>query len=210
MTDFIDTYRPLPPLSPADKIYIRSNFHTLEELCLSRPNKPADYRSQIRAALLPLPTYAVDGIEMYPADFFVFPDSVGCLRDQLKKQFFARYQRMAESYGQQIPEAQIGEEFASYLSGEYGVCLHWVTPETIFLKGLAMGKIDELLSGPTAGNTEWSAALRSRINRLDAMEREFAPCDTARFGSLPSRVRYIDNVMAKYPDCFTAPPLPEG
>jgi Family of unknown function (DUF6058) len=210
MTDFIDTYRPLPPLSPADKIYIRSNFHTLEELCLSRPNKPADYRSQIRAALLPLPTYAVDGIEMYPADFFVFPDSVGCLGDQLKKQFFARYQRMAESYGQQIPEGQIGEEFASYLSGEYGVCLRWVTPETIFLKGLAMGKIDELLSEPNAGHTEWSAALRSWINRLDAMEREFAPCDTARFGSLPSRVRYIDNVMAKYPDCFTAPAIPEG
>jgi hypothetical protein len=210
MTDFIDTYRPLPPLSPADKIYIRSNFHPLEELCLGRPNKPADYRSQIRAGLLPLPTYAVDGIEMYPVDFFVFPDSVGSLGDQLKKQFFVQYQRMAESYGQQIPEAQIREEFASYLSGEYGVCLRWVTPETIFLKGLAMGKIDELLSEPNPGNTEWSAALRSWINRLDAMEREFAPCDTARFGSLPSRVRYIDNVRAKYPDCFTAPPIPEG
>ena len=205
MTDFIDTYRPLPPLTPADKIYIRSNFHTLEDLCLSRPNKPADYRSQIRAGLLPLPTYAVDGIEMYPADFFVFPDSVGSLADQLEKQFFAQYQRMAESYGQQIPEAQIREEFASYLSGEYGVCLRWVTPETIFLKGLTMGKVDELLSEPNPGNTEWSAALGSWINRLDAMEREFAPCDTARFGSLPSRVRYIDNVRAKYPDCFMAP-----
>ena len=74
MTNFIDTYRPLPPLSPADKIYIQSNFYTLEELCLSRPHKPADYRSQIRSGLLPLPTYAVDGLEMYPADFFVFPD----------------------------------------------------------------------------------------------------------------------------------------
>jgi Family of unknown function (DUF6058) len=94
--------------------------------------------------------------------------------------------------------------------GIWGLSALGYAPETIFLKGLAMGKIDELLSGPTAGNTEWSAALRSWINRLDAMEREFAPCDTARFGSLPSRVRYIDNVMAKYPDCFTAPPIPEG
>jgi Family of unknown function (DUF6058) len=202
MADFIDTYRPLPPLSPADKIYIRSNFHTLEELCLSRPNKPADYRSQIRAGLLPLPTYTVDGIEMYPADLFVFPDSVGSLGDQLKKQFFARYQRIAESYGQQIPEAQIREEFESYLSGEYGVCLRWVTPETIFLKGLAMARIDELLGEAKPGDPPWSAALRSWVNRLDAMEREFAPCDTARFGSLPSRVRYIANVRAKYSACL--------
>ena len=107
MTDFIDTYRPLPPLSPADKLYVRSNFHRLEELCLGRPNKPVDYRSQIRAGLLPLPPYAVDGIEMYPADFFVFPDSVGSLGDQLKKEFFARYHRTAESYGQQIPRHRL-------------------------------------------------------------------------------------------------------
>ena len=99
---------------------------------------------------------------------------------------------------------------AQRLAEPIGVCLRWVTPETIFLKGLALGKIDELLSEPNPGNTEWSAALRSWINRLDAMEREFAPCDTARFGSLPSRVRYFDNVKAKYPDCFTAPPIPEG
>jgi hypothetical protein len=203
MTDFIDTYRPLPPLSPADKLYIQSNFHRLDELCLSRPNKPADYRSQIRAGLLPLPTYAVDGIEMYPADLFVFPDSVGSLGDQLKKEFLARYQRTAESYGQQIPKAQVEEEFASYLSGEYAVCLRWVTPETIFLKGLAMGRIDGLLSEPDPGDTQWSAALRSWIDRLDAMERAFAPCDIARFGSLPTRVRYIDNVRAKYADCLS-------
>jgi Family of unknown function (DUF6058) len=66
-----------------------------------------------------------------------------------------------------------------------------------------MGKIDELLSEPNAGDSEWSAALRSWVNRLDAMEREFAPCDTARFGSLPSRVRYIANVRAKYSACLS-------
>jgi len=209
MTDFINTRRPYPPVSPADKIYIQNNFYTLEELCLSRPNQPADYRSQIRAGLLPLPTYVVDGREMYPADFFVFPDSVGSLGDQLKKEFFARYQRIAESYGQQISEAQIGEDFASYLSGEYGVCLRSVTPETIFLKGLFMGRIDELLREPNPGDTEWSGALRSWVNRLDGMEREFAQCDTARFGNLPSRVRYIDHVRAKYPDCFTMAAIPK-
>jgi hypothetical protein len=39
MTNFIDTYRPLPPLSVADKIYIGRNFYRLEELCLGRPTR---------------------------------------------------------------------------------------------------------------------------------------------------------------------------
>ena len=203
MTDFIETYRPLRPLSPADKTYIASNFHRLEELCLHRQNTPADYRSQIREGLLPLPPYAVDGFEMYPADFFVFPDSVGSLGATMKKEFFARYRRTAEAYGEQISEEQMEEEYAGYLSGEYAVCLRWVTPETIFLKGLAMARIGELFGEPTPGNTQWSAGLRTWVNWLDGMEREFAPCDTARFGSLPTRVRYIDNARAKYPDCFT-------
>jgi len=201
MTDFIEPHRPLPPLTAVDKTYIGRNFHRLEELCLSRPNTPADYRSQIREGLLPLPPYAVDGIEMYPGDFFVFPDSVGSLGATMKKEFFARYQRTAQAYGEQISDAQIEEEYAGYLSGDYAVCLRWVTPETIFLKGLAIARIDELLGGANLGNTQWSVALRTWVNRLDAMEREFAPCDTARFG-LPSRVRYIDNTKAKYPDCF--------
>ena len=202
MTDFIETNRPLPPLSAVDKTYIGRNFHRLEELCLCRLNTPADCRSQIRERLLPLPPYAVDGIEMYPGDFFVFPDSVGSLGATMKKEFYARYQRTAQAYGEQISDPQMEEEYAGYLSGEYAVCLRWVTPETIFLKGLAMARIDELLGEPDPGNSQWSAALTSWVNRLDAMEREFAPCDTARFGSLPSRVRYIDTAKAKYPDCF--------
>jgi len=72
-----------------------------------------------------------------------------------------------------------------------------------------MGKIDELLSEPNAGDLKWSLTLRSWTSRLDAMEREFASCDTAPFGSLPSHVRYIER-QAKYPDCFTAPAIPEG
>jgi hypothetical protein len=202
MSDSIDTYRPLPPLSPADKTYIERNFYRLDALCLGRPKPLADYRSQIRGGFLPLPPYVVDGIEMYAADLFVFPDSVGMLGDPLKKEFFARYQRTAQSYGQQIDEAQIGEEYEGYLSGEYAVCLRWVTPETIFLKGLAMSRIDGLLGEPNPADPDWSAALRAWVNRLDAMERQFAPCDTARFGSLPSRVRYIDNVTEKYSYCL--------
>jgi hypothetical protein len=212
MSDFIDTYRPLPPLSAADKNYIGRSFYRLEELCLGRPNPLADYQSQIRRGLLPLPPYTVNGVAMYPADLFVFPDSVGNVEDQLKSEFSMRHRRTAGAYGQQISEAQIEAEYAAYLSGEYAVCLRWVTPETIFLKGLAMARIDELLGEPDPGDTQWSAALHTWVNRLDGMEREFAPCDTARFGTLPSRVRYIDNVRAKYGASFSGGlgPIPKG
>jgi hypothetical protein len=52
MTDFIDTCRPLPPLSVADKTYIGRNFYRLEELCLGRPNTLEGCQAQIRGGLL--------------------------------------------------------------------------------------------------------------------------------------------------------------
>lgn len=202
MTDSIGTFRPLPLLSLADKTYIKSNFYKLEELCLGRPRTAAEYRSLIREQLLPLPTYLVDGIEMYPADFFVFPDSAGTPGAQMKAEFFARYRRSAESYHDRVSEERLAEEYAGYLSGEYGVCLRWVTPETIYLKEHIMTRISELLGDPKPADARWSGALRTWVNRLDSMEREFAPCDTERFGVLPSRVRYIDQVRERFPDCF--------
>jgi Family of unknown function (DUF6058) len=204
MTASIATYRPLPPLSLADKIYIERNFYALEALCLGRPRPAEEYRSQIRDRLLPLPTYVVEGIEMYPADFFVFPDSVGALGAQMKDEFFARYRRSAELYSDRVSEERVAAEYADYLSGEFAVCLRWVTPETIFLKEFIMVRIGELLAEPNPADAQWSAALRTWVDRLDGMEREFAPCDTARFGSLPSRVRYIDQVREKFPDCFSS------
>jgi hypothetical protein len=204
MTDSIGTYSRLPQLTLADKIYIERNFYKLEELCLGRLRSAAEYRSQIRDRLLPLPTYVVDGIDMYPADFFVFPDSVGAVGAQMKDEFFARYRTSAESYNDRVSEERVAAEYAGYLSGEYAVCLRWVTPETIFLKEFVMVRIGELLADPNPADATWSAALRTWVNRLDSMEREFAPCDTARFGSLPSRVRCIDQVREKFPDCFSS------
>jgi len=139
---------------------------------------------------------------MYPADFFLFPDSVGSLGAQMKEEFSARYVRAAKAYGDSPSEGRIVSEYASYLSGEYAVCLRFLSPETIFLKEFAMAKIQELLATPDPSDADWSAALRNWVTRLDGMEREFARCDTARFGSLPSRVRYIKNVREKFPSCF--------
>ena len=202
MTDFIATHSTLPVLTNEDRTYIQDNFYTLEELCLCRTRTPTDYRSQIRAGLLPRPAYVVDGTEMYPADFFLFPDSLGSLGAQMKEEFSARYVRAAKVYGDSPSEDRIVNEYASYLSGEYAVCLRFLSPETIFLKEFAMAKIQELLATPDPSDADWSAALRNWVTRLDGMEREFARCDTARFGSLPSRVRYIKNVREKFPSCF--------
>jgi len=96
MTDFIATHSTLPVLTNEDRTYIQDNFYTLEELCLCRTRTPTEYRSQIRAGLLPRPAYVVDGTEMYPADFFLFPDSVGSLGARMKDEFSARYVRAAK------------------------------------------------------------------------------------------------------------------
>jgi len=120
----------------------------------------------------------------------------------MKDEFSARYVRAAKVYGDSPSEDRIANEYASYLSGEYAVCLRFLSPETIFLKEFAIAKIQELLATPNPSDADWSAALRNWVTRLDGMEREFAPCDTARFGSLPSRVKYIKNVRKKFPSCF--------
>jgi Family of unknown function (DUF6058) len=202
MTDFIATHRPLPALTGEDRTYIQTNFYTLEELCLGRLGTPAEYRSEIRKSLLPLPAYVVDGTEMYPADFFLFPDSVAGFGAPMKDEFTARYLRIAGAYGEKPAGEEVAREYDSYLSGEYAVCLRLVLPETIFLKGFAIAEIEDLLASPDPGDANWSENLKTWVNRLDGMEREFALCDTARFGSLPSRIRYIDNVRKAYPSCF--------
>jgi hypothetical protein len=202
MTDFIATHRPLPALTGEDRTYIQTNFYTLEELGLGRMGTPAEYRSEIRKRLLPLPAYVVDGTEMYPADFFLFPDSVGAVGDRMKDEFVGRYRRIAGAYGEKPAGDTILQEYTAYLSGEYAVCLRLVLPETIFFKGFAIAEIEDLLASPDPGDADWSENLRTWVNRLDGMEREFAPCDTARFGSLPSRVRYIGNARKAYPSCF--------
>jgi hypothetical protein len=201
MLDVIPTFRPLPKLNPKDEAYIRGEFFTLEELCLGRRGHPSEYRNKIRSRELPLPTYIIDSVEYYPSDYFLFPDSVEPA-SEMKGAFFARYLRIASAYNGAPSDDVLTEEYESYLSGEYGVCLKTLTPETVFLKGFAMAQIDGLFANPKTSDAEWHAQLRAWVYRLDELERQFAPCDTERFGSLPSRVRYIDRAKAEYPEVF--------
>jgi len=201
MLETISTFRPLPPLSAQDEAYIRNEYYTLHELCLTRVESADECRSKIRARQLPLPAYLIGSLEYYPSDFFLFPDSVDPATG-MQKAFFERYRRVAGAYGEKPSETQLLEEFEGYLSGEYAVCLKIVTPETIFLKGLAMTQIDKLFADANQSGPARAFQLKAWVNRLEGWERQFAPCDTARFGSLPSRVRYIDRARSSFPEIF--------
>jgi hypothetical protein len=201
MLETISTFRPLPSLSPQDEAYIRNEFYTLDELCLGRAETTGQCRSKIRASQLPLPAYLIHSVEYYPSDFFLFADSVDPAKG-LQATFFERFHRIAGAYGEQPLELQLIEEFEGYLSGEYAVCLKMVTPETIFLKGFAMAQIDKLLAKANPTDSKWAFELRSWVSRLDGLERQFAPCDAARFGSVSSRVRYVDRAQQSFPEVF--------
>ncbi len=201
MIDTISTFTPLPELTPKDEAYIRGEFFPLEDLCLGRQSHPSDYRKKIRSRELPLPAYVIDSVEYYPPDYFLFPDSIEPGSD-IKEAFSARYRRIAAAYNESPSTSIVNQEYEGYLSGEYGVCLKTVTPETIFLKGFVMARIDELFANPKPFDEMWRSKLRGLVNRLDGLERQFAPCDTGQFGSLPSRVRYIDRARKEYPDAF--------
>ena len=201
MLEAISTFRPLPELAPEDETYIRREFFLLEDLCFGRQARPSDYRNQVRSRELPLPAYVIDSVEYYPPDYFLFPDSVEPGSD-INEAFLARYRRIAAAYNESPSTNIVNQEYEGYLSGEYGVCLKTVTPETIFLKGFVMARIDELFENPKPVDETWRSKLHGLVNRLDGLERQFAPCDTGRFGSLPSRVRYIDRASKEYPEAF--------
>jgi hypothetical protein len=201
MNEAISTFRPLPELTLEDEAYIRREFFSLEDLCLGRQSHASEYRNKIRSRELPLPTYVIGSVEYYPSDYFLFPDSVEPGSD-IKGAFFARYRRIAAAYNESPSTNIVNQEYQGYLAGEYGACLKTVTPETIFLKGFVMAQIDELFENPNAFDETWRSKLRGLVNRFDGLERQFAPCDTGRFGSLPSRVRYIDRARKEYPEAF--------
>ena len=150
---------------------------------------------------MPLPTYVIDSVEYYPSDYLLFPDSVES-GNNMKEAFLTRYRRIAAAYNESPSTNIINQEYEGYLSGEYGVCLKTVTPETIFLKGFVMARIEELFENPKPLDETWRSKLRGLVNRLYGLERQFAPCDTGRFGSLRSRVRYIDRARKEYPEAF--------
>ena len=58
----------------------------------------------------------------------------------MKDEFSARYVRAAKVYGDSPSEDRIANEYASYLSGEYAVCLRFLSPGDHLSKGICDGE----------------------------------------------------------------------
>ena len=191
-------------LTDADIAYVRANFVPLDRLAGERGASLADVRALVQAEGLPRPSYVLeDGTEMVPADYFALADEAGGVAN-LREAFATRYTRAAAAETAPLDAAE--EEWRAYLSGEYGVCLRHVTPETIVRKSVLMHEIEGLLAEPRPADERWQAALRRGVEELDELERPFAPhYDRARFGGPSSRDRLITAVREAYPAVFAEP-----
>jgi Family of unknown function (DUF6058) len=189
-------------LTERDITYIRANYHTLDELCANRPAEPAEIRSLVERGVLPRPSYVLpDGAEMFPEDYLVLLDEAGG-PDQVKERFAERYVDAATAEG---VKPALDEEWDGYLSGQYGVCLKRVTPETIVRKEALVVSIGRLLATPLPNDPDWRDELHRQVDELDELEREFSPDhDRVAFGKPPTRDSHIAAPRARYPDVFAA------
>jgi Family of unknown function (DUF6058) len=188
-------------LTNADLDYIRSNFVALDDLARDRGLPPEAIRREIVDGRLPKASYVLDdGTEMVPRDYLSLADEAGGV-ERLRHLFLSRYTAAADRERQSLETAE--DEWAAYLSGEYGVCLRRVTPENVVRKSVLVQEIDGLLAGPSPSDARWRERLRHAVDELDDLEREFAPYDRIRFGGPVSRDRLITAARERYPDVFT-------
>lgn len=188
-------------LTDADRDYVLASFVPLSDLVGEREASGEEIRDLIEDGRLPRPSYLLnDGTEMVPADYFRLVDEAGGV-EALRDSFLARYREAAAAEAAPLDDAE--REWRSYLSGEYGVCLRTVTPETIVRKSALVGAIEALLSKRRPDDARWGEDLRRAVEELDALERPFAPhYDRIRFGGPSSRDRLITAVHAEYPEIF--------
>ena len=187
-------------LTREDVDYITAAFVPLDDLARDRGFEPDDVRADIRARRLPEPSYVLDdGTAMVPRDYFALAEEAGGV-ERLRDLFGARYAAAAAAEAAPLDSPDV--EWESYLSGDYGVCLRKVTPETIVRKSALVAYLEDYLAEPKPEDLEWRDNLRAAVDELDALEREFAPYDRVRFGGPVSRDRLITGARDRYPDVF--------
>lgn len=182
----------------SDLRYLAAEYRTLDQLCAGRSDTPDQVRALIADGRLPAPTYVPpDGVPRFPPDYFALVDEAGSV-SALPARFRERH--LAASGD----EAEADEDWAGYLSGEYGICLWEVTPEEMVRKTRLIARISELVDRPAPDEPAWQAELHAAVTALDALERPFTDFDLERWGD-NSRQKHITRVMARFPAIFAAP-----
>lgn len=188
-----------PTFSDSDIRYVLAEYRTLGQLCEGRAQDVAEVRALISAGRLPQPTYVLpSGEPRFPPDYFALVDDAGGV-DALPARFRARY--LAAAASSPSPEADAVEDWAGYLTGEFGVCLRAVTPEAMAEKNRLIRRIEALTEAPAEGDGAWREELRDAVDALDRLERPFTDFDRRRWGDT-SRGRHIDRVRERYPAAF--------
>ena len=178
---------------PADLPYLRANFVSLDDLARARGSDPEHVRAAIKACKLPRPAYVLaDGTELVAPDHFALSDAAGG-EGQLASWFKAAYSRSAADEPAADPTEAAWED---YLSGAYFTCLRSVTPHNIVRKASLMARIEELLSDPRESDDGWRERLRTAVDSLDVLERQFAQFD--RLDGPVSRDRLVSAVRERF------------
>jgi Family of unknown function (DUF6058) len=180
--------------SPSDLRYVTAEYRTLAELCDDRSLSAAQVRALIDAGRLPAATYVLpSGEHRYPPDYFVLVDAIGV--DSLADGFRARYLAAGGS------DDEADEDWQDYLSGQFGVCLRAVTPESMVAKNRGIARVEELVEASAPDDPSWRDALRTAVGELDTLLRPFTDFDRERWGDT-SRDKHVTRVREKWPEVF--------
>jgi hypothetical protein len=183
-------HRPHPPLAGEDLDYVRGSYLPLVEVARREQVELRQLARWIDAGQLPRPAYLLpDGTAAFPPDLLDLVRSAGSV-DALPEHFSRRTELAARllGFGANTREA----DWEDYLSGEYGICLRQVTPETLVLKEALVERLDRALAAPRLEDPRWRRALAFEIDGLDALIRPFARVDRVRFGRPTSRERLVE------------------
>jgi hypothetical protein len=182
--------------SDSDIRYVLAEYRTLDALCDGRAESATTIRELIAEGRLPRPTYVLpSGEARFPPDYFALVDDADGV-DGLPAQFRARYLAAAPA-----ASADADEDWAGYLSGQFGVCLRSVTPESMAAKFRLVRRIERLVAEPAEADPEWRAELRTAVDALDALLRPFTDFDRERWGDT-GRARHVDRVRRRFPTAF--------
>jgi len=183
-------HRPHPVLTGADLEYVCSSYLPLEQIARREHLDPERLAGWIDTGHLPRPAYSLpDGTPVFPPDLLDLVRSAGGL-DTLPHHFARRTELAARLLG--VGASTREAEWEDYLSGEYGICLRQVTPETLVLKEALVERIDRALAASRPDELRWRRALAFEIDGLDTLVRPFARIDRVRFGRPTSRERLIE------------------